>query len=456
MDEMRGDLGAWTRLEKLGSGGNATVWKARRGKRGKPVALKVVNTRKSGREPYRRFAREIRFLQSIGKFPGVLPLLDASLPEKPSAADQAWLAMPIAVPITEALEGKPLETVVLALAQIADTLARLQAEHSVAHRDLKPSNLYELDGEWLVGDFGLIALPDAGELTCAGRPVGARHYTAYEMIRDPTSANAFPADVYSLGKTLWVLATGQAFPPEGHQPAGTRQFSISDLRPHPHAALLDQLIDRATSIHPEERPSMREVADDLQAWTTLASEPVAVDVGDLRTELLERMADEFAAEDLLEQRKELALAAVRRMNELWLPLNDALRNVHPRAQIDIQPDQLTQNILSTRRAFGSAEIAFKFQRLSQITSGPEHWVFGLRLGRSLELTSEGELIFRSYVNVGPLRAMGSSFNWQSDTHTAPVGSVQADVMLREGIEETAAKLAEGLASFVENLAEQGG
>jgi hypothetical protein len=58
--------------------------------------------------------------------------------------------MPIAVPITEALEGKPLETVVAALAQIADTLARLQAEHGVAHRDLKPSNLYELEGEWLV------------------------------------------------------------------------------------------------------------------------------------------------------------------------------------------------------------------------------------------------------------------------------------------------------------------
>lgn len=271
MTEADETIGPWTRLEKLGAGGNATVWKARRGKRGKPIALKVVNTRKVEREPYRRFAREIEFLRSIGKYPGVLPLRDANLPEKPSAADQAWLAMPIAVPIAEALGDQPLETVVSALAEIADTLARLQAEHGVAHRDLKPSNLYELGGDWLVGDFGLIALPNEEELTRAGRPLGARHYTAYEMIRDPTNADPFPADVYSLGKTLWVLATGQAFPPEGHQPAGTRQFSVSDLRPHPHAQLLDQLIDRATSIHPQERPSMREVADDLQAWTGLTS-----------------------------------------------------------------------------------------------------------------------------------------------------------------------------------------
>lgn len=451
MEEPRGKIGPWTPLEKLGSGGNATVWKARRKQRDKPVALKVVNTRKSGREPYRRFAREIKFLQSIGAFHGVLPLISANLPDKPTASDPAWLAMPTAVPIADALAEQPLETVVAALAQIADTLARLQAEHGVAHRDLKPNNLYELDGEWLVGDFGLIALPDDEELTRAGRPLGPRHYSAYEMIRDPSSADPFPADVYSLGKTLWVFATGQAFPPDGHQPAGTRQFSISDLRPHPHAALLDQLIDRATRIHPEERPSMREVADDLKAWLTLASEPVAVDVGGLREQLLERMADEFAAEDLLEQRKELALAAVRRMNELFAPLNEALRNVHPRAEIDITADELTRNILSSRRAH---TIPFKFQRLSQITSGSEPFLFGLRLGRSLELTADGELVFRSYVNVGRFRTAGSNFSWQSATFTAPVGSVQADVMLRDAIEETAAQLKAGLAAFIQALAKE--
>ena len=454
MEEARGTIGPWTLVEELGRGGNATVWRARRGERGKPIALKVVKTRRSDREPYRRFIREIGFLQSLGKFPGVLPLVDANLPVKPTREDQPWLAMPIAVAIAEALADQPLETVVEALAEVADTLARLAAEHNVGHRDLKPSNLYELDGEWLVGDFGLIALPDEEELTRAGQLLGPRHYTAYEMILDPVNADPLPADVYSLGKTLWVLATGQAFPPEGHQPAGTRQFSINDQRPHPNAGLLDQLVDRATRLHPEERPTMREFSDDLQAWLTLASEPVAVDVSDLRAELLSRMSAELAAEDLLEQRKELSHAAVRRMNELFEPLNDALRNVHPRPQIDIHPDEYTRNILRTHEYGGSPDIAFRFQRLSQITSGPEYAVFALRLGRALELTTEGELIFRSYIDVGHPRFGDDVYSWQSGARTAPVGSVQADVMLREAIEEMAERVKEGIAAFIEKLPKQ--
>jgi hypothetical protein len=60
------------------------------------------------------------------------------------------------------------------------------------------------------------------------------------MILNPMTAQPHPADVYSLGKTLWVLATGQAWPPEGHQPAGTRGFEIGDFRPHPRSGVLDQ------------------------------------------------------------------------------------------------------------------------------------------------------------------------------------------------------------------------
>jgi hypothetical protein len=32
-------------------------------------------------------------------------------------------------------------------------------------------NLYELDGAWLIGDFGLIAVPEASGLTVDGRQV---------------------------------------------------------------------------------------------------------------------------------------------------------------------------------------------------------------------------------------------------------------------------------------------
>ena len=64
------------------------------------------------------------------------------------------------------------------VAGIASTLARLRAEHNVAHRDLKPGNLYFLDGQRLVGDFGLIALPSVEELTRNSRRLGPAHYAS--------------------------------------------------------------------------------------------------------------------------------------------------------------------------------------------------------------------------------------------------------------------------------------
>jgi serine/threonine protein kinase len=381
----------------------------------------------------------------------VLPLLDAYLPDKPSKDDRPWLAMPVATPIAEALDGAELETVVDALAQIAETLARLAAEHKVGHRDIKPGNLYELDGQWLVGDFGLIAVPDVEELTRTGRPLGPAHFTAYEMILNAATSDPLPADVYSLGKTLWVLATGQTFPPQGHQPVGTRQFSIADFRTHPHAEALDRLVERTTRIHPGERPSMEDIAQDLRAWSRLAAEPVAIDLGDRRKRLRAALAQELAETDLLARQKELALAAVRDLNKLFAPLNGVLKDGHPHADIDLHGDRFTQSMLSTTARSRSDQIVFTFQRLSQIKSGPDEFPYALRVGRSLELTRDGHLIFRSCIVVGETKTMGADFHWRSETYLAPVGSVQADAMLQDAVAETQSKLTEGIDAFIEHV-----
>jgi serine/threonine protein kinase len=146
-------VGAWDCHELLGQGGNATVWRASR--EGLPaVALKVLNETKLEQESYRRFQREVEIQRGLGAMPGVLPLLDSYLPEAPSKSDRAWLAMPIAIPLDRAFsEDSQLDEIVVAVATIAQTLARLKEVSGVAHRDLKPGNLYWLDGEYLIGDF---------------------------------------------------------------------------------------------------------------------------------------------------------------------------------------------------------------------------------------------------------------------------------------------------------------
>ena len=313
MSEQGQTVGPWTLGERLGRGGNATVWIATRAETPDPVALKLINSTKVEREPYQRFVREIEFLREHQSVTGVLPLIYAHLPEQPSKLDPPWLAMPVATPIADALEGKPLSEVVAAVAAIADTLARLQRETGISHRDIKPGNLYELQGSWLIGDFGLVAVPDAQSLTAEGRQVGPAHYTAYEMILDVSSADPHPADVYSLGKTLWVLATGQTWPPEGHQPVGTRGFEIGDFRPHPRADVLDQEVDLMTRLHPEERPSKEQVARDLAVWSELGGVPAVFAVSEARARLRAKLRTTIAEQDTREQKKELAYAAIRRL-----------------------------------------------------------------------------------------------------------------------------------------------
>ncbi len=451
MTDKQRRVGPWTLGERLGRGGNATVWAATRPGVDTPVALKVINVTKVEREPYQRFVREIGFLRKHQSVEGLLPTVDAYLPKVPAKKDQPWLAMPIATPIGKALRDRPLDRVVEAVATIADTLWRLQRDFGIAHRDIKPGNLYELDGAWLIGDFGLIALPDASGLTAEGKPLGPAHYTAYEMIRDPSTADPHPADVYSLGKTLWVLATDQRFPPEGHQPAGTRGFEIGDYRSHVHTDGLDREIDLMTRVHPEERPSKEQVACDLTAWQQLATEPVALDVSEARSRLRAKLGTEIAQQDTQEKRKELALAAVRQLQELTAPLNQALKNLSARTEIDSATDKMTTNLLTSRGGFGSPQVDFRWHRCTILAPLDRPVSMTLRMGRSLELLDDGSLVLHLMVDVGPDGVMATNFNWHPSACSAPVGTVEAEQMLEDGVRGLTDALREGIGVFVDQL-----
>jgi serine/threonine protein kinase len=381
--------------------------------------------------------------------PGLLPLLGSHLPDHPSKADRPWLSMPIATPIAKSLAGRPLTDVVAAVAAVADTLACLQADFDIAHRDIKPGNLYELDGDWLIGDFGLIALPDAETLTQDGRQVGPAHYTAYEMILSPTTAEPHPADVYSLGKTLWVLATGQAWPPEGHQPVGTRGFEIGDFRPHPRAATLDQEVDLMTRLHPEERPSKAQVARDLAAWQSLEAAPAVFDVSVARSRLRGKLQFEIAGQDIVEQDKDLAHAAVRRLQELTAPLNAALKDLYPRTQVDSMNDKETQNIV--RGHHPGQQVLFRWQRCTLVAPFDRSSSTTLRLSRSLELLDNRRIVLNLLVLVSPKATMGNYFTWESGDRSAAVGSIEAEQMLEGAISELSGALKQGVDVFVERL-----
>ena len=57
--------------------------------------------------------------------------------------------------------------------------------------------------------------------------------------------------------------------------------------------------------------------------------PAAFDVSEARTRLREKLQSAIAEQDTLEQYKDLAHGAVRRLQELTAPLNSGLKSLYP-------------------------------------------------------------------------------------------------------------------------------
>jgi hypothetical protein len=262
-------VGPWNLGRRLGKGGNGEVWEARRDET-EAVALKILLPRfqRADHQRFQRFRDEAQAQRSLQGESGILPIVDSHFPDQPSRNDPAWLATALAVPIKKALGPKAdLRAIVRAVAAVADALARLH-NSGITHRDVKPSNLYRHDGGWVLGDFGLVSFPGKSAKTRTGEQLGPLHYIAPEMMKDAKHSNGTKADVYSLAKTLWVLATRQNHPLAGEQFVRERGQTVTALLSDASAAPLDLLIERATRTDPAARPAMREVTDELEAWLT--------------------------------------------------------------------------------------------------------------------------------------------------------------------------------------------
>lgn len=196
---MPAQIAQWSITKLLGRGGNAEVFVATDGER--EVALKVLKTRRPESEQYARFRHEIELLQRHGGDEGVLPIIEAHLPEAPTKNDRAWIAMPVAQLMREALADASMDVTGSAIAAVSQTLARL-AVHGVAHRDLKPDNLYQHEGKWVVGDFGLVHLPDLAEVRLTGSRLGPYGFMPDEMFNAASAADPHAVDVFQLAVKL--------------------------------------------------------------------------------------------------------------------------------------------------------------------------------------------------------------------------------------------------------------
>ena len=179
------------------------------------------------------------------------------------------------------LPGVPFVTAVGA--EVADALA---AAHRVGiiHRDVKPSNvLITPTGAAMITDFGISHAAGDVSLTSTGMVSGTPAFLAPELARGGPSG--FPADVFSLGATLYAALEGT--PPFGtdlNAMAILHRVASGQIIPPRRSGPLTTLLGEMLAAEPAARPAMSTVARilaDRQRQTSAAvqaSQPATVAV----------------------------------------------------------------------------------------------------------------------------------------------------------------------------------
>jgi serine/threonine-protein kinase len=239
-------LGRYEIREELGSGGMATVYRARDTELRRDVALKVLFPHLSKRrDVVARFHREARAAAALDH-PNIVRVydtggggasftLEGTLPgSDPGAAsgDAGDAGTRLVDPpylVMELVEGRSLDSLVSAhapfLAEIVASIGMLlgsalaEAHRAgIVHRDVKPANvMVTTRGRVALTDFGVARIEgdDASVLTRSGMLLGTPAFMSPEQAMGEALDER--SDIYSLGATLYQLATG-AQPYSGSTP----------------------------------------------------------------------------------------------------------------------------------------------------------------------------------------------------------------------------------------------
>ncbi|MFC5064052.1 serine/threonine-protein kinase [Actinomycetospora atypica] len=215
-------------LVEIGSGGFATVYRARREAFDQTVAVKVVHLGGAPESVRMRFDRERRALGSLAHHPHIVTVYDGGI----TASGAPFLVMEY-LP-DGALEKQAGRLSVAEVLRIGVQLAgALETAHrsNVLHRDVKPANvLRSRYGDPVLADFGIARLA-GGSRTTSGVVTASLAYAPPEVLEAKQPGPA--SDVWSLAATLVCLLTGR--PPFAAEvgDAGTPALIARILRDEP-------------------------------------------------------------------------------------------------------------------------------------------------------------------------------------------------------------------------------
>jgi serine/threonine-protein kinase len=272
-------LGNYKILEKLGEGGQGTVYKAVDSKLGRTLVIKVLPAELTSREAnLRRFEREARLASALDH-PNICTIFDLN-----EINGIHFIAMQYIEGrnVRQLVNGRPLslESALSIALQTAEALAAAHAR-GIIHRDIKAGNVMVTPtGQVKVLDFGLAKLLDEDaartsgihhtEITEVGVPYGTATYAAPEQARgDRVDARA---DIFSTGVLLYEMLAG-TWPFQGQTAVEVRHAvlneepkPISQIRPGRVPARLQTIVDKTLAKDPRDRyQRISHFANDLRS-----------------------------------------------------------------------------------------------------------------------------------------------------------------------------------------------
>jgi eukaryotic-like serine/threonine-protein kinase len=272
-------LGNYKILEKLGEGGQGTVYKAIDSKLGRTLVIKVLPAELTSKEAnLKRFEREARLASALDH-PNICTIFDLN-----EINGIHFIAMQFIEGrnVRQLVNGRPL-SLESALSITLQTAEALSAAHSrgIIHRDIKAGNVMVTpSGQVKVLDFGLAKLLDEDaartsgihhtEITELGVPYGTATYAAPEQARGDRVDSR--ADIFSTGVLLYELLTG-TWPFQGqtaievrHAVLNEEPKPIASMRPGRVPAKLQEIINKALAKDPRNRyQKISYFAEDLRA-----------------------------------------------------------------------------------------------------------------------------------------------------------------------------------------------
>ncbi len=284
MADVERKLGQYHLREKIGAGGNGTVYRAKHALLRRPTAIKLMNPEftlsAAARE---RFEHEVQITASLCH-PNTVAIYDyGQTPDGTLYYAMELLNGSTLGQLVRMSGPLPAGRVIHILEQIAGSLAEAHSR-GLIHRDIKPSNaiLCERGGMFdviRVLDFGLvkeIAHTD-GDLTHANVLIGTPLFMAPEIISQPGQVSA-QSDLYALGAVgYYLLSARHVFEGGSAVEICAKHLSDAPIAPSQRAGVaiaadLEQLILSCLAKDPAKRPaSAEEFRDALLACEAAGS-----------------------------------------------------------------------------------------------------------------------------------------------------------------------------------------